>query len=168
LLGSQQVQPSLPAQQQQQQQQQQQDLLSMSSIFGEVGGAPPVTSAVNTMPTSIAVYLVEKAMQTGSAQWATVILQPTLANVVTDGWLAMVANDKFNPLDELDYVKLIGQVPWNEIGRASVEDVKAQVLVPVQKLLQIAGQKNMLILMNLLCKVIAVRPFPLDPLQHSP
>jgi hypothetical protein len=159
-------------------QQAQKDLLSMTGIFDMVGPLPMPTPmgedplAGDDMNTngnghrksdnpSSAGFLLEKAILTGSAQWATILLQPTLADLVNQSWLSIVADNDKTILPELDYVKILGQVPWNEIGNLILDNVKHYVLVPLQKLLQVAGQKGMLILMNLICKISAVRNFSL-------
>lgn len=102
-------------------------------------------------------FLLEKAIQVKSISWAGELLQPSIKDVISQQWIHKAVGDEKAAQTEPDYIRLLAQVPWKDITQLTVEQVKQLVLLPLQKLLHIAANKNMLGAMLLVGKIIAVR-----------
>jgi hypothetical protein len=71
----------------------------------------PYTSApeLSMSEQSNATFLLDKSIEVGSIGWAGQLLQPSIDDVVNQGWILKVTDEKLNLL-QVDYIRIIAQV----------------------------------------------------------
>jgi hypothetical protein len=119
----------------------------MSNQFSllDLTDVPPPQASVQTLPVSgsVSKLILQRVQQIGdAAEWAVQLLQPTATDVASSQelWLQQAFDSESNT--QMEYLRLLGQIPWKDLSSISVDAAKTAILLPLQRLLSVAAKKN--------------------------
>lgn len=109
----------------------------------DLSDAPPQHASASPSTGSVASEILARVQKIGNAaEWAVQLLQPTPADIGRDLWLQAACDNESHT--QMEYLRLIGQVPWSDIAALSADAAKASILLPLQRLLVTAAKRNFL------------------------
>eukprot|EP01122_Echinamoeba_exundans_P011282 TRINITY_DN4432_c0_g2_i1.p1 TRINITY_DN4432_c0_g2~~TRINITY_DN4432_c0_g2_i1.p1 ORF type:complete len:2537 (+),score=455.07 TRINITY_DN4432_c0_g2_i1:648-7613(+) len=127
-------------------------LLDLSDI-------PPPQASAQSLPVSgnVGKLILQRIQQIGdAAEWAVQLLQPTPSDIASpqELWLQQAVESESHT--QMEYLRLLGQIPWNSLASISVDAAKTAILLPLQRLLSVAAKKNYLSLIVNIGKATSV------------
>lgn len=133
---------------------QQMSLLDLSDLPSSISGPSGVSFSSSSSQMNPATLLLERIQKIGNAaEWAIQLLQPSASDIAHEHWLEKAFD--CDTYSQMEFLRLIGQIPWRELVSLNTEQVKQSVLLPLQKLLSTAAKRNFLSLIVTIGKATA-------------